>query len=264
MMLDEFPALGRLDFFETALAFMAGYGIRAFLIAQSLNQIEKAYGEHNSILDNCHVRVAFATNDERTAKRISDALGTATEQRAMRNYAGHRLAPWLAHVMVSRQETSRPLLTPGEVMQLPPNDELVLLSGTPPIRASKLRYYEDRRFTTRLTAPPVLSEDGYADRPPQRSHDWQGMRSKPLAMAAEEDDQGTGAEGSLQQERHPGLPEEQVQVPLEPADPLELGEDEDELAGATLFARRRGLAPALAADAINRALDRGSDLIPSF
>ena len=71
MMLDEFPALGRLDFFETSLAFMAGYGIRAFLIAQSLNQIEKAYGEYNSILDNCHVRVAFATNDERTAKRIS-------------------------------------------------------------------------------------------------------------------------------------------------------------------------------------------------
>jgi type IV secretion system protein VirD4 len=64
----------------------------------------EAYGEHNAILDNCHVRVAFATNDERTAKRLSDALGTATEQRAMRNYAGHRLAPWLAHVMVSRQK----------------------------------------------------------------------------------------------------------------------------------------------------------------
>jgi type IV secretion system protein VirD4 len=41
LMLDEFPALGRLDFFESALAFMAGYGIRSFLIAQSLNQIEK-------------------------------------------------------------------------------------------------------------------------------------------------------------------------------------------------------------------------------
>ena len=63
-------------------------------------------------------------NDERTAKRISDALGVATEQRAMRNYADHRLAPWLAHVMVSRQETARPLLTQGEVMQLPPADEL--------------------------------------------------------------------------------------------------------------------------------------------
>ena len=40
-MLDEFPALGRLDFFESALAFMAGYGLKAFLIAQGLNQIER-------------------------------------------------------------------------------------------------------------------------------------------------------------------------------------------------------------------------------
>ena len=52
LMLDEFPALGRLDFFESALAFMAGYGLKSFLIAQSLNQIEKAYGANNSILDN--------------------------------------------------------------------------------------------------------------------------------------------------------------------------------------------------------------------
>ena len=62
---------------------MAGYGIKSFLIAQSLNQIEKAYGANNSVLDNCHVRVAFATNDERTAKRVSDALGTATEMRRL-------------------------------------------------------------------------------------------------------------------------------------------------------------------------------------
>ena len=112
LMLDEFPALGRLDFFETALAFMAGYGIRAYLIAQSLNQIVKAYGENNAILDNAHVRIAFAANDERTARRISDSLGTATELRAQRNYAGHRLAPWLAHVMVSRQETARATADP--------------------------------------------------------------------------------------------------------------------------------------------------------
>jgi type IV secretion system protein VirD4 len=114
-MLDEFPGLRRLDFFESALAFMAGYGIKSFLIAQSLDQIEKDYGQNNSILDNCYVRVSFATNDERTAKRVSDALDTTTELRAMRNYAGHRLSPWLGHPMVSRPETSRALLTTGEV-----------------------------------------------------------------------------------------------------------------------------------------------------
>ena len=179
LMLDEFPALGRLDFFESALAFMAGYGLRAFLIAQSLNQIEKAYGPNNSILDNCHVRVAFATNDERTAKRISDALGTKTEMRAMRNYAGHRLAPWLAHVMVSRQETARQLLTPGEVMQLPADDEVVLVAGAPPIRAKKLKYYEDGNFAERLLAPSSLDGKGpYADAPAARNDDWAGAAAK--------------------------------------------------------------------------------------
>eukprot|EP01042_Synura_sphagnicola_P020764 gene20764-26372_t len=156
-MLDEFPALGRLDFFESALAFMAGYGLKAFLIAQSLNQIEKAYGANNSILDNCHVRVSFATNDERTAKRVADALGTATEMKAMKNYAGSRLSPWLGHLMVSRSETARPLLTPGEVMQLPSTDEIVMIAGTPPIRAKKARYYEDKRLAERILPPPRLA-----------------------------------------------------------------------------------------------------------
>ncbi|CAN5233946.1 hypothetical protein BH10PSE4_BH10PSE4_34070 [soil metagenome] len=92
----------------------------------------------------------FATNDERTARRISDSLGTATEMRAMKNYAGHRLSPWLGHLMVSRQETARALLTPGEVMQLPSQDAVILVAGAPPIRARKIRYYADTRLAGRL------------------------------------------------------------------------------------------------------------------
>jgi type IV secretion system protein VirD4 len=160
---------------------MAGYGLRAFLIAQSLNQIDKAYGQNHSILDNCHVRIAFATNDERTAKRISDALGTATELRAQRNYAGHRLAPWLGHLMVSRQETARPLLTPGEVMQLPPDESVVMVSGHAPIKARKIRYFLDRNFTVRVKPAPLLASGGrYADAPAPRADDWRDLA--PLAL----------------------------------------------------------------------------------
>ena len=179
LMLDEFPALGRLDFFESSLAFMAGYGLRAFLISQSLNQIEKAYGPNNSILDNCHVRVAFATNDERTAKRLSDAIGSTTEMRAMRNYAGHRLAPWLSHVMVSRQETARQLITPGEIMQLPSNQELILLSGFSPIKADKVRYYSDKNFTGRVSSPPEISPGGYGGLSPNTPCVW-GIETRPV------------------------------------------------------------------------------------
>ncbi len=149
---------------------MAGYGIKSFLITQSLNQIEKAYGPNNSILDNCHVRVSFATNDERTAKRVSDALGTATEMKAMKNYAGSRLSPWLGHLMVSRSETARPLLTPGEVMQLPPSDEIVVVSGLHPIRARKARYFEDARCQERILPPPLPSHDTPAQTAALTSH----------------------------------------------------------------------------------------------
>ncbi len=216
LMLDEFPALGRLDFFESALAFMAGYGLKSFLIAQSLNQIEKAYGQNNSILDNCHVRVSFATNDERTAKRVSDALGTATEMRAMKNYAGSRLSPWLGHLMVSRQETARPLLTPGEVMQLPPDDELVLISGYPPIRAKKARYFEDPEMQSRILPPPVLTNP----KPPPTGErlpvphgdDWAGAVVAP-AVSDTEDPANAGIR------REPELPEHEEIVP-EPPKPV--------------------------------------------
>lgn len=237
LMLDEFPALGRLDFFESALAFMAGYGLKSFLIAQSLNQIEKAYGPNNSILDNCHVRVSFATNDERTAKRVSDALGTATEMKAMKNYAGHRLSPWLGHLMVSRSETARPLLTPGEVMQLPPTDEIVMVAGTPPIRAKKARYYEDERFKQRIVPPPQVSEPRE-----QRADDWSVLplptpSQLRLMVEGTDDEDTTGSE----QRRQPELARaEPVEVPRPSRNEFEIDlsdDSEDGLAQASRMTR---------------------------
>ena len=123
MMLDEFPALGRLDFFESTLAFMAGYGMQAFLVAQSLNQISKAYGEHNAILDNCHVRIAFATNDDRTAatgqRHGGSGHGGALPAELRRAPAG---AVAQTESRFPSRRNARPLLTPGEVMQLGPDE----------------------------------------------------------------------------------------------------------------------------------------------
>ena len=251
MMLDEFPALGRLDFFESTLAFMASYRIRAFLIAQSLNQIAKSYGDSNAILDNCALRVAFATSDERTAKRISDALGTKTEFRAQRNYAGHRLAPWLSHLMVSRQESARQLLTPGEVMTLPNHDEIVMVSGQPPIRAKKLRYYADPNFSHRILPEPVLPIGGpYPDRPVSRSDDWSHLATLPagaVPMPAIE----PGAEGGFGDGPLPGLPDtEPKRSPTKSEREMGVLEDEmdDRDAADKTFAPGASLRRALAID----------------
>jgi type IV secretion system protein VirD4 len=265
LMLDEFPALGRLDFFESALAFMAGYGLKSFLIAQSLNQIEKAYGPNHAILDNCHVRVAFATNDERTARRVSEALGMATELRAMKNYAGHRLSPWLGHLMVSRQETARPLLTAGEVMQLPSSDELVLVSGIPPIRARKARYYEDIRLKARVLAPPSLttaSAGASGDRPAPHADDWTTLPiPDPGAAAAARSVAGSLADDDLANggiRREPALPEHEAIVSEQPKPSPEFALLEDEPDDDAV--RAKALSQNFRAVARQAALDPGDGL----
>lgn len=249
LMLDEFPALGRLDFFETALAFMAGYGVRAFLVAQSLNQIEKAYGPNNAILDNCHVRVAFATNDERTAKRISEALGTKTELRSQKNYTGHRLSPWLPHMMVSRQETQRALLTPGEIMQLPATDEIVMVSGAPPVRARKLRYFEDGNFTARVLPAASIVRPSVAG-----SHHWVGRvlcPSLPASRTRNEDPEGDGGLGLK-----PELGEPPVPLPDDLAP--EVASDEEEDIAPKQDGHLRNMRRAVAMDQGNK------DFLPDF
>ncbi|MEM1152035.1 MAG: IncP-type conjugal transfer protein TraG, partial [Pseudomonadota bacterium] len=250
--LDEFPALGRLDFFESALAFMAGYGIRAYLIAQSLNQIEKAYGPNNSILDNCHVRIAFATNDERTAKRVSDALGTTTELRSQKNFTGHRLAPWLSHMMVSRQETQRALITPGEVMQLSASDEIVMVSGVPPVHAQKLRYFKDRNFTHRVLSPAPVEWSGEAC-----DVEWTSIVVAPPFQEPEaKKDSGPPESVSLKRTREPehtndDLPEKRTAEPSVDAD---IDDEVDPTSDQNLEAVRRAVAA-----------DRGDpDVLPGF
>jgi type IV secretion system protein VirD4 len=152
LLLDEFPSLGKLEFFETALAFIAGYGLKAVLIAQSLNQLEKAYGPHNAILDNCHIRLTYAANDDKTARRISDLLGQATEKKLHRSYSGTGF--FLTHRTESEQEHARPLLTPAEVNQLPQDDAILFAGGVLPYRARKVRYFLDARFRGRAGRPP--------------------------------------------------------------------------------------------------------------
>src|SRR5438552_9858927 len=159
MMLDEFPTLGRMDVLQTALAYLPGYGIRAYLIVQDLTQLAQAYGRYESIISNCHVRVAYTANKVETAKVISEMAGTMTVHREARTYTGNRLSPVLLHVMASEQELRRPLLTPDEVMRLPDDTALIFVAGRAPIYGRRIRYYEDPVFTDRASVSPPVGSD---------------------------------------------------------------------------------------------------------
>jgi type IV secretion system protein VirD4 len=158
LLLDEFPALGRLDSFEAALAFIAGYGLKALLIVQSLNQLNKTYTNQNSIVDNCHIRIVYTPNDEKTPEFIVKLLGTKTEVIENKSYQSSFMRAMPKNITVSTQESARALLTPGELGQFPADEEIVLVAGMPPIRARKVKYYQDKNFKKRLLNAPEKSD----------------------------------------------------------------------------------------------------------
>jgi type IV secretion system protein VirD4 len=170
LLVDEFPSLGKLEFFEEGLGFVAGYGIKVMMINQSVNQILKYYGPTNTVMDGAHVHVYYAPNTDETAKKISDTLGVTTEIHQQVNYTGSRMALWNAHQMVTNSETARPLLTPGEVRELSPADEIIIVAGLPPILAKKIKYFTNPRFKNLV--PPTensgrVSDPNHKYAPPQ-------------------------------------------------------------------------------------------------
>jgi type IV secretion system protein VirD4 len=172
LMLDEFPSLGNLEVFEESLAYIAGHGIKAFLIMQDITQLRGAYGQEESILSNCHIRVAFAPNRYETAKWLSDEVGTTTVVKEDITVSGSRHAAVLGHVSKTFHQVARPLITPDEVMRLKspakdeggaitePGDMLIFLAGHAPILGTQSLYFRDPTFTTRADMPTPAGDKG--------------------------------------------------------------------------------------------------------
>lgn len=171
MALDEFPQLGRLPFFESMMGAMAGYGLKAYLVCQSLNHLTKAYGRENVILDNCAIVTSFAAADPETAERIAQMAGEVWEVRP--THTEHRpraiLGPHKGSI--SYREERRPLMLPADVRGLPRDEQLIFASGMKPLRAKKLRFDAEPIFAQRLM-PPAPRCEGLT-----RTHDWVDVKS---------------------------------------------------------------------------------------
>src|SRR5436190_6129496 len=178
-LIDEFPSLNRMEIFADALSYMAGYGLKAYLITQDIRQIVDAYGQNESIVSNCHVRIAFAPNQVETAELLSKMTGTATVQKASFNFSGSRFSPVMLHVNGSVDHVERSLMTPDEILRLrppqksgdgsseqitAPGDMLIFVSGHFPILGMQMLYFLDPVLTARASLKPptnfVALEDG--------------------------------------------------------------------------------------------------------
>jgi type IV secretion system protein VirD4 len=224
LLIDEFPSLNRMEIFADALSYMAGYGLKAYLITQDIRQIVDAYGNNESIVSNCHVRIAFAPNQFETADLLSKMTGTTTVAKASYNYSGSRFAPVMANVNASVDHIERALMTPDEVLRLKPSRKagdgdaerivapgqmLIFVSGHHPILGTQMLYFLDPTLDVRAgLSPPkelialedrqvvpqkppdktrnVISKPEIENRQPGRSSDVQPGFVEELRLSSEE------------------------------------------------------------------------------
>ena len=159
LLLDEFPALGKILEFEKALGYIAGYGLRAFLIVQGLDQLfaPHMYGKNTSIIENCHIRVFHTPNDAETPKFMSAMLGKQTIKVKMESYQND-LTQLFGASNYNMQEKARDLKTAAEISEMDAEDEIIFVSGKPPICCKKIRYFKDKNFVSRLRQEPPTDE----------------------------------------------------------------------------------------------------------
>jgi type IV secretion system protein VirD4 len=146
--LDEIAWFGYTRAIDKGIAVAAGYGMKDLLVAQDFEALFDVYGQHTAIWGNCRVKVFFAPDNDLTAKRISqNLLGEATVEQPVVHQGGSGMQ---TNASTTYQFHGRPLLTPDELMDLPPDREIVRVSGCKPILAHKLDYRSDPQLRRRV------------------------------------------------------------------------------------------------------------------
>jgi type IV secretion system protein VirD4 len=175
MMLDEFPALGKLDIVQESLAFVAGYGLKCYLIVQDIAQLNAAYGKDESISSNCHIRIAYAPNRTDTAQALSAMTGETTAVKEQITESGKR-GSRMTNISRSYSEVKRNLLTPDECMRLPgpkkdaaggiveAGDMLIFSAGRPAAYGKQILYFNDPTFSARAAVKSPAVTDRLASK----------------------------------------------------------------------------------------------------
>jgi type IV secretion system protein VirD4 len=151
LLLDEFPALGRIGIIEKAVGYMAGYNMRLVLIYQNKGQLigqdGQGYGDRG-------IKMLYQPEDEEDAEEYSKALGTQTVKARSRSRGTGRGG---GSTNTTDSDQRRPLMLPQELKEMGLDKVIITSKLCKPIFADKIMYFKDDELKDRadLPTPPV-------------------------------------------------------------------------------------------------------------
>ncbi|WP_197922794.1 type IV secretory system conjugative DNA transfer family protein [Thiosulfatihalobacter marinus] len=146
MMIDEFQQMGAMPYLERAIHSLASYGGRVALIAQSLAALDRIYGPEGreSLENGAGLKLYITPRDQRTVREVSAAVGSTTREAVTRMYGRNK--GFLGATSTSARLEERPLLSETEARLLDPDDVIILASPQHPIKAQRIKFYDDPVF----------------------------------------------------------------------------------------------------------------------
>jgi type IV secretion system protein VirD4 len=236
-MLDEFPSVGKLPIIQEGLAYVAGYGIKLYLITQDLAQIQDKYGKEESITSNCHVQNAYNPLRTETAKYLSERCGKSTVIQDKRSSSGT-----LGKIALARNtsdqinEVARDLMTPDEVMTMQgpvkdskgmivkPGRMLLMIAGIPVVYGTQSLFFLFSEILERYNMKALgfsdvcirgVISDTEKSAPPKAG---EPVFDEAAVREAARGEPATHAETGFRRGRGPVAPAEKFAPPLEDSD----------------------------------------------
>ncbi len=160
-LMDELPAIGRVQLFHDAISYIRGYGMKALIIIQDMKQLKATYGENNSFLGNMTTSIYYSTNDVDTAQYIEKRVHNTTVETISKSYKGGGFLPTVNY---NKSHAGRPLITAGEVHNLDENTSIILKAGAKPIKGKLAKWFEDKGFQDRFKRYPKLGDNAKSDK----------------------------------------------------------------------------------------------------
>jgi type IV secretion system protein VirD4 len=145
LLMDEFTTLGRVEIIAKSLSYIAGYNLRLFPIIQSIAQLDSTYGKDDSrtMLTNHALQILYTPRAQSDANDYSEMLGYESVKKTSKSYAKEKSR--------SVNEEKRALMLPQELKSMSNDSEIIIFEGmSNPIMCSKIKYYKDKNFTSRL------------------------------------------------------------------------------------------------------------------
>jgi type IV secretion system protein VirD4 len=112
MLCDEIGNLGRLDALLTAATLLRSWGLTLWTFWQNAAQLQIYGSQANTLVDNAGVIQVFGARNRRMAQDFANLVGG---------------------------------ITPDDILNMPPDEQIILIEGSP-IRCKQVRHYNDERL----------------------------------------------------------------------------------------------------------------------